>query len=123
MIKPEYFQPAFLQWVGGVSAKLEKELVNIDGTQSRGSQKKKEKPGEGLRRVRAWANQHRVMLGQVKTQEKSNEITAIPEFLRLLSLKGSLVTSAAMSCQQEIVTQLVVQEADYIISLTGHQGN
>jgi len=72
--------------------------------------------------VSAWACTNRLVLGQVKTEEKSNEITAIPELLKLLVLKGCIVTMDAMDCQTEITTQLRAQEADYVIALKGNQG-
>ncbi len=73
--------------------------------------------------VNAWAVHHGLVLGQVKTEAKSNEIIAIPELLRLLDLKGSVVTIDAMGCQKEIAKQNVEQEADYVFSLKGNQGN
>jgi len=99
-------------------------LVNIDGKQLRGSRSKKEGHDgkEGLRIVSAWAVENSLALGQVKTEEKSNEITAIPQLLRVLELKGCIVTIDAMGCQKEIVKQLREQEADYCISLKGNQG-
>lgn len=72
--------------------------------------------------VSVWSAKNRLVLGQVKTCEKSNEITAIPDLLRLLSLKGCIVTIDAMGCQREIVKQIVEQEGDYVISLKGNQG-
>ena len=72
--------------------------------------------------VSAWATENRLVLGQIKTEEKSNEITAIPELLSVLELKGCIVTIDAMGCQREIVRQIVEQEADYVISLKGNQG-
>jgi predicted transposase YbfD/YdcC len=123
LIKGEEFQRAFLNWVEGVSELTDKEVVSLDGKQLRGSRKKKQKQHEGLRMVSAWAAQNRLVLGQIKTDEKSNEITAIPELLRLLSLKGCIVTIDAMGCQREIVKQIVSQAGDYVISLKGNQGN
>lgn len=93
LIKPAEFQRCFLNWVAGVSQLTDKEVVGIDGKQSRGSKKKSKEhkiPNEGLRMVSAWAVKNRLVLGQQKTREKSNEITAIPELLRLLSLKGCI---------------------------------
>ena len=72
--------------------------------------------------VSAWASVNRLVLGQLKVEEKSNEITAIPELLKLLVLKGCIVTIDAMGCQTEIVNLIVEQEADYVISLKGNQG-
>ncbi len=123
LIKVEEFQRAFMRWVESVSELTQKEVVGIDGKQLRGSRKKKQKQNEGLRLVSAWAVKNRLVLGQHQTNEKSNEITAIPELLRLLSLKGCIVTIDAMGCQREIVKQIIEQQADYVISLKGNQGN
>jgi predicted transposase YbfD/YdcC len=72
--------------------------------------------------VSAWASENRLVLGQVKTDEKSNEITAIPERLKVLALKGCIVTIDAMGCQTEIAQQIVAAEADYVLALKGNQG-
>jgi predicted transposase YbfD/YdcC len=73
--------------------------------------------------VSAWATQNRLVLGQIKVDEKSNEITAIPELLKLLELSGCIVTIDAMGCQQEIVKLITEQNADYIITLKKNQGS
>jgi predicted transposase YbfD/YdcC len=124
LLKPQAFQDSFLNWVKSVFAVTSGSLVNIDGKQLRGSRSKKEaRDGkEGLRIVSAWAVENSLVLGQVKTSEKSNEITAIPQLLRVLELKGCIVTIDAMGCQKEIVKQIREQEADYCISLKGNQG-
>jgi len=70
-----------------------------------------------LHLVRAWASNNRILLGQVKTEEKSNEITAIPELLDVIDVKGSIVTIDAMGCQKEIAKKIVDKEADYVLSL------
>jgi len=126
MIKPKVFQEVFMEWVSAAVQKSGGDLVNIDGTQLRGTRKKKsyENDGkEGLRIVSAWAARNRIVLGQVKTDEKSNEITAIPKLLELLELTGCIVTIDAMGCQTAVVKQIVEQEGDYVISLKGNQGN
>lgn len=73
--------------------------------------------------VNAWAVGHGLVMGQVKTDAKSNEIKAIPELLKLLDLKGCVVSVDAMGCQKEIAEQIVAQGADYVFSLKGNQGN
>jgi predicted transposase YbfD/YdcC len=75
---------------------------------------------EGLRMVSAWASENGLSLGQVRAAEKSNEITAIPELLKLLSVKGCIVTIDAMGCQKAIVRQIREQEADYVLALKGN---
>jgi predicted transposase YbfD/YdcC len=72
--------------------------------------------------VSAWATKNRLTLGQVKVKQKSNEITAIPELLKVLYLTGAVVTIDAMGCQKEIVNQIITQGADYIIALKKNQG-
>lgn len=72
--------------------------------------------------VSAWACQNELSLGQVRCEEKSNEITAIPELLKLLEIEGCIVRIDAMGCQKEIVAQICEQKADYLISRTGNQG-
>ncbi len=125
LIKPTVFQQVFMHWVSAAVEKSGGDLVNIDGKQLRGTRKKKKYQAdgqEGLRMVSAWAARNRVVLGQVKTNEKSNEITAIPKLLELLELKGCIVTIDAMGCQTAIVEQIVKKEADYVLSLKGNQG-
>jgi predicted transposase YbfD/YdcC len=97
-------------------------LVNIDGKNLRGS-KEAANGKKALNVVSAWASEQSVVLGQVKCQEKSNEITAIPELLQILELKGCIVTIDAIGCQKEVIKQIVEKEADYVISLKGNQGN
>ena len=120
-IKPSEFRQSFLDWVQSVTKLTKGELVNIDGKQLRGT-RPRHTGKEGLRMVSAWAAENRLVLGQVRTQEKSNEITAIPELLRMLELSGCIVTIDAMGCQKEIAQQIIEQEADYVLSLKGNQG-
>lgn len=124
VLKPQAFQESFLNWVKSVFEVTSGSLVNIDGKQLRGSRSKTEaRDGtQGLRMVSAWAVENSLVLGQVKTLEKSNEITAIPELLRVLELKRCIVTIDAMGWKIEIVAQIREQKADYCISLKGNQG-
>ncbi len=71
----------------------------------------------------AWASEQSVVLGQVKCEETSNEITAIPELLKIIEIAGCIVTIDAIGCQKEIVKEIVEKGADYVISLKGNQGN
>ncbi len=72
--------------------------------------------------VNAWCSENNLVLGQTKVDEKSNEITAIPDLLDMLYLKGCVVTIDAMGCQKEIVKKIISKKADYVISLKGNQG-
>ncbi len=120
LINPKKFQESFLRWVREVSRLNEGEIVSIDGKQGRGTRSADGK--EGLRMVSAWACEQRLVLGQLKTREKSNEITAIPKLLELLELRGCIVTIDAMGCQRQIAEKIITQEADYVLSLKGNQG-
>ena len=122
LLKPSELQTSFLDWVQAAVRLTGGQLVNIDGKHLRGS-KKQPDGKDGLRMVSAWASAQRVVLGQVKTEEKSNEITAIPELLSLLDVSGCIVTIDAMGCQTKIVEQIVDQKGDYVVSLKGNQGN
>jgi len=72
--------------------------------------------------VSAWAHQNNLVLGQVKVNEKSNEITAIPKLLEVLSLKNSIVTIDAMGCQTAIVEKIIEKEADYVLAVKNNTG-
>src|SRR5215216_3590174 len=119
-LNPKKFQEGFLMWVRSVAEMRDGEVVALDGKQVRGARTPAGK--EGLRLVSAWACEQRLVLGQLKTAEKSNEITAIPVLLELLELKGCIVTVDAMGCQREVAAQIISQEADYVLSLKGNQG-
>ncbi|MFL6337056.1 MAG: ISAs1 family transposase [Pyrinomonadaceae bacterium] len=119
-INPKQFQEAFLEWVRGLAQVRDGEVIAIDGKQARGARTSDGK--EGLRLVSAWACEQRLVLGQLKTAEKSNEITAIPLLLELLELKGCIVTIDAMGCQTAVAAQIISQGADYVLSLKGNQG-
>jgi predicted transposase YbfD/YdcC len=124
LLQPSEFQNSFLSWVKELARVVEAELINIDGKHLRGSRSRQDKRDgkEGLRMVSAWAAEQRLVLGQVKTQERSNEITAIPTLLAMLEIAGCIVTIDAMGCEKEIAAQITSQEADYMLSLKGNQG-
>ncbi|WP_253728213.1 ISAs1 family transposase [Treponema sp. OMZ 857] len=99
-------------------------MVAIDGKLSGALnmyRQAKIKPHKAAHVVSAWAHSLGVCFGQVKTEEKSNEITAIPELLDLLDLKGMIITIDAMGCQKKIVEKIAEKEAEYVISLKGNQ--
>jgi predicted transposase YbfD/YdcC len=112
----------FTEWISSVVSLSEGSLVNIDGKTLRGSKS----PADGkkaLNVVSAWAAEASVVLGQIRCEEKSNEITAIPELLKIIDIAGCIVTIDAMGCQTEIVKEIAEKEADYVIALKGNQGN
>jgi predicted transposase YbfD/YdcC len=120
-INPQAFQERFLGWVRQLGAVRAGEVVAVDGKQMRGA---KDMPAgkEGLYMVSAWAVEQGLVLGQRKVDEKSNEITAIPELLEVLDLEGCIVTIDAMGCQTEIAEKIVSQQAAYMLAVKGNQG-
>jgi predicted transposase YbfD/YdcC len=120
-IKPREFQDCFLKWVKTVAEATAGEVVSIDGKTLRRSHDRR-RGRSAIEIVSAWAQANRLVLGQVKVREESNEITAIPQLLRTLELKGCIVTIDAIGCQKEIARQIVEQEADYVLSLKKNHG-
>jgi predicted transposase YbfD/YdcC len=119
-IKPEQFQQCFLDWMQAVEVATKGQVVPIDGKKLRRSHDKSNGQA-AIHMVSAWASENRMVLGQVKVDDKSNEITAIPRLLELLDLSGCIVTIDAMGCQKDIAAQIVAQEADYVLALKGNQ--
>ncbi len=97
------------------------DVIAIDGKTLRRSYDKSKKR-DAIHRVSAFSAANNVVLGQLKTEEKSNEITAIPELLKLLEIKGCLVTLDAMGCQRDIARAIVEKEVDYLLAVKGNQG-
>lgn len=119
-IIPDEFNKSFLSWVKGISKITEGEIIAFDGKQSRNSGD--EKNGQGvINTVSAWAASNRLVLGQKKVEGKSNEITALPELIKVLDLAGCIVTIDPLGCQREIVSQIVEKDADYIIAVKKNQ--
>lgn len=121
MIDPEQFGKCFLSWARAASQAISGQVVAIDGKSLRGS-RDQANGRAAIHMVSAWATECRMVLGQVRTEDKSNEITAIPELIELLALKGCIVTIDAMGCQKEIASKLIGKGADYVLSLKGNQG-
>jgi predicted transposase YbfD/YdcC len=114
------FQRCFLEWVQAVHVLTAGQVIAIDGKTLRRSHDKR-RGKAALHMVSAWASANRLVLGQVATDAKSNEITAIPELLRLLDLKGCIVTIDAAGTQTAIAEQIVAAEGDYVLALKGNQ--
>lgn len=115
----EAFQNCFIAWVASLT-KLGPEIVAIDGKTLRRSYQDGAKAP--IHMISAWSARQRLVLGQRKVADKSNEITAIPELLDLLTVKGAIVTIDAMGCQKEIAKKIVAKKADYVLALKGNQG-
>jgi predicted transposase YbfD/YdcC len=121
-IEPEEFGNCLISWIREVFPSSGTDVIAIDGKTSRRSHDRANGKGP-IHMVNAWAVENRLILGQIKTEDKSNEITAIPELLKIIDIKGCVVTTDAMGCQKEIAKQIVKQGGDYVLSLKGNQGN
>ena len=119
-IQPEQFQNAFVRWMQATSERTDGELIAIDGKTLRSSYDRDSRQST-IHMVSAFAAENRLVLGQVKTDAKSNEITAIPELLALLDIKGCLVSIDAMGCQTEIASTIVKGGGDYLLAVKGNQ--
>jgi predicted transposase YbfD/YdcC len=115
-LDPEAFTGCFTAWVDTLRQRTHGEVVNIDGKTLRHSFDTA--AGQApIHVVSAWASKNRLVLGQLKVADKSNEITAIPALLSLLDLRGCVVTIDAMGCQKAIARQIIQQEGDYVLAL------
>lgn len=121
VINPECFQKCFANWIKDVFALTEGQVIAIDGKTLRRSGDKKSNKA-ALHMVHAWATTNGVLLGQVKSNEKSNEIKAIPELLETLMIKGCIVTIDAIGCQRKIAEKIHAGKADYVLAVKGNQG-
>jgi predicted transposase YbfD/YdcC len=114
------FQLCFVAWVAALT-NTPAEVIAIDGKTSRRSYQTKGSK-EAIHMISAFAARQRIVLGQVKVNEKSNEIIAIPALLDMMSIEGAVVTIDAMGCQRDIATKIIEKKADYIVALKGNQG-
>ena len=122
VLDPDQFQSSFVNWMAAVSERVGGEVIAMDGKTLRRSHDR----GIGqaaIHMISAWASVNHLVLGQRKVDEKSNEITAIPELLRILDLSGCIVTIDALGCQATIADAIVAQEGDYLLQLKQNQGN
>jgi predicted transposase YbfD/YdcC len=121
LLAPAAFEACFRAWVASIRTVIPGEIIAVDGKTLRRSHDR----GKGvaaLHVVSAWATANRVVLGQVATEAKSNEITAIPQLLELLMLEGAIVTIDAMGCQTKIAEQIIDQGGNDVLALKGNQG-
>jgi predicted transposase YbfD/YdcC len=119
-LDPEPFQKCFVAWVAMLTG-APAEVIAIDGKTSRRSYQKKGGLNP-IHMVSAFAARQRLVLGQVKVAQKSNEIVAIPRLLDMLAIEGAIVTIDAMGCQREIAAKIIDKKADYVLALKGNQG-
>ena len=126
LLKPEAFQRCFVNWLqalreNAAEAKdVDKPIFAVDGKTARRSHDRKKGLG-ALHSVSVWASEFGLSLGQVACAEKSNEITAIPELLQLVDIKGTIITIDAMGTQKAIAAQIIDGDADYVLALKGNQ--
>jgi len=121
VISPKAIQERFVKWVQCVANLTEGEIIAIDGKQACRSYDKRNRKS-AIHMVSAWACGNGIVLGQQKTEDKSNEITAIPKLLELLEIKGCIITIDAMGCQKDIAKKIKEKGADYVLSLKGNKG-
>ena len=125
-LKPGAFQTCFANWLqslraaAAVATGVEQPVLPIDGKTARRSHDRKNGLG-ALHSASVWASEFGLSLGQVACAEKSNEITAIPELLRLVDIRGAIITIDAMGTQKAIAAQIIEGEADYVLALKGNQ--
>lgn len=120
-LDPAALQQCFLDWIQSMAQITEGRVVSIDGKRLCGSGEQGKKAIVHM--VSAWCNANAMVMGQVKTDDKSNEITAIPELLKLLDIQGCTVTIDAMGCQTAIAEAIIEREGDYVLAVKGNQGH
>jgi predicted transposase YbfD/YdcC len=117
-LDPKEFLDCFLRWTQSLRQAVAQEIVAVDGKALRRALNGK---GKLKYVVSAWAESNNLVLGQLKVDEKSNEITAVPQLLRVLELAGCIVTIDAMGCQKKITKEIIEADADYVLALKGNQ--
>ena len=116
LLDSHQFDMCFRRWIQSFTLSLSQEVIAIDGKTLRGSGNRRQKQSP-LHLVSAWASEQGLLLGHLQTAEKSNEITAIPQLLKMVHIKDSIVTIDAMGCQTSIAQEIQDQGADYVLSL------
>jgi predicted transposase YbfD/YdcC len=120
-INPKKFHECFINWMRDCHSSDDGDIIAIDGKTLRRSYDKSRRRG-AIHVISAFSTMNSLVLGQIKTDEKSNEITAIPELINLLDIKGKLITTDAMGCQKDIAEKIRHQDGDYLFSVKGNQG-
>lgn len=119
ILNPEKFNQCFMDWISKVKKLLPEDVIAIDGKTLCGSHERS-KGIKGQHIVNAYSCANSLTIGQIKVKDKSNEITAIPELLKLLSLNNSVITIDAIGCQKEIAAAIINENADYILAVKGN---
>ncbi len=120
MINPKEFESCFLGWIKSIAKVTNGDIIPIDGKTLRRSYDKKSSKS-AIHMVSAWSSENGCVIGQLKTNEKSNEITAIPQLLKTLDLHGCIITIDAMGTQRKIAKQIVDGGGDYLLAVKGNQ--
>ncbi|EER5451074.1 ISAs1 family transposase, partial [Escherichia coli] len=118
---PAKFHECFINWMRDCHSSNDKDVIAIDGKTLRHSYDKSRRRG-AIHVISAFSTMHSLVIGQIKTDEKSNEITAIPELLNMLDIKGKIITTDAMGCQKDIAEKIQKQGGDYLFAVKGNQG-
>jgi predicted transposase YbfD/YdcC len=119
-LKPKSFEAMFMRWASSLGASVGPDIISLDGKTARGSHDKRNGK-KAIHIVSAWANARQMVLGQVKVDDKSNEITAIPELLDELDIEGDIVTIDSMGCQKNIAEKIIGYQADYVLAVKENQ--
>ena len=119
-IDPDEFSACFMQWMQAVHSASDGQLIAIDGKTLKRSYHRNDRLST-IHMVNAFACENKLVLGQLKTSDKSNEITAIPDLLQLLDIREKLVSIDAMGCQKSIAAQIVKQDGDYLLAVKSNQ--
>ena len=121
LLDAERFQRCFVEWIQAVEQRTQGQIIALDGKQLRRSHDKT-LGKKAIYMVSAWASENRLVLGQTKVDDRSNEITAIPRLLDMLEVSGCIVTTDAMGCQTAIAEKAIENDADYVFVVKENQG-
>jgi predicted transposase YbfD/YdcC len=117
----EQFQSCFVEWIKAANQITQGQVVAIDGKRLRRSHDKSIGK-QAIHMISAWASENHLVLGQMKVDSKSNEITAVPQLLEVLEISGCIVTTDALNCQKKIAEKIIDREADYVLRVKDNQG-
>jgi len=120
LINPQEFEKCFMEWVQEISSMTKGQLIAMDGKTVRRSHDRTNGK-EAIHLVSAWATHNGVVMGQVKVDDKSNEITAIPELLKMLEVEGCIISIDAMGTQKEIISTILEEKGDYLLAVKKNQ--
>jgi len=121
-LDPKQFKECFMQWVQAINQLTKGQVIAVDGKTLRRCHDRSNAKS-AINMISAWACANGLVLGQIKTEEKSNEINAISELLRLLEVKGCIVSIDAMGCQTDICKTIVERNTDYVLAIKGNHSN